>query len=387
MASLVKAFYGAWAGPGPSYFRVVAEVWDYGDTGTGHNIRLRRWVQVNDEGNFNGTLVSTAWAGYVYLYGPGTYYNLTETEDYHIKYGETFGTDFAYIYANYTGSAYYDSRTSVAYTVPEPTYTVSYDANGGTGAPSAQTKTYGTNLTLSKTVPTRTGYTFKNWNTKKDGSGTNYASGGTYTANVAVTLYAQWTINTYTVSYNANGGSGAPGSQTKTYGVSLTLSDTKPTRTGYRFKNWNTKSDGSGTSYASGGTYTTNAAVTLYAQWTINTYAVVYDANGGSGAPASDTKTYNVSLTLSKTIPTRSGYGFLGWSASKTAVTPEYLAGGTYTKNASITLYAVWKRKGRMYLVYDAQVRKGRACLYQEGEKRVGIPWMKVNGVWKKGGA
>lgn len=74
------------------------------------------------------------------------------------------------------------------------------------------------------------------------------------------------------------------------------------------------------------------------------TYTVSYDANGGSGAPASQTKTQDVALTLSSTIPTRDGYTFLGWAASKTASSAQYQPGGTYTANAAATLYAVWEK-------------------------------------------
>lgn len=73
------------------------------------------------------------------------------------------------------------------------TYQVTYNANGGTGAPGAQTKTYGTNLTLSSTKPTRTDYTFMGWATSANGS-VAYAAGATYTANAAVTLYAVWQL-------------------------------------------------------------------------------------------------------------------------------------------------------------------------------------------------
>lgn len=73
----------------------------------------------------------------------------------------------------------------------------------------------------------------------------------------------------YTVAYNANGGSGAPASQTKWYGTTLKLSSTKPTRGGYSFKNWNTAAGGGGTAYSPSGSYTANAGATLYAQWTV----------------------------------------------------------------------------------------------------------------------
>ncbi|MCM1508432.1 MAG: InlB B-repeat-containing protein [Ruminococcus flavefaciens] len=221
-------------------------------------------------------------------------------------------------------------------------YTVSYNANGGSGAPGNQTKTYGVDLTLSSTKPTRTGYTFSKWNTKADGSGTNYNSGGKYTGNANLTLYAVWTPNTYTVTYNANGGSGAPSAQTKTYGVDLTLSSTKPTRTGYTFSKWNTKADGSGTNYNSGAKYTGNANLTLYAVWTPNKYTVSYNANGGSGAPGNQTKTYGVDLTLSSTKPTRTGYTFSKWNTKADGTGTNYNSGAKYTQNANLTLYAQW---------------------------------------------
>lgn len=147
-------------------------------------------------------------------------------------------------------------------------YTVSYNANGGSGAPSAQTKWKDQALTLSSTVPSRTGHTFKGWATSASGS-VAYSAGGSYTANANVTLYAVWQAYTYTVSYNANGGSGAPSSQTKTYGVTLKLSTTIPTRTNYSFLGWATSASGS-VAYAAGANYTTNANVTLYAVWSLN---------------------------------------------------------------------------------------------------------------------
>lgn len=148
-------------------------------------------------------------------------------------------------------------------------YTVSFIANGGTGAPSPQTKWYGTNLTLSSTKPTKTGYSFTKWNTKSDGSGTSYYPGGTYGSNSGATLYAIWTPNTYTVSYNLNGGTGSISNQTKIHDQTLTLTSTKPSRTNYEFVGWNTQSNGSGTTYLPGSSYTSNSEIVLYAIWEI----------------------------------------------------------------------------------------------------------------------
>ena len=152
-------------------------------------------------------------------------------------------------------------------------------------------------------------------------------------------------LASHTVSYNANGGSGAPGNQTKWYGSTLTLSSTKPTRTGYTFQGWAT-SAGGGVAYQPGQGYGNDANVTLYAVWKANTWTVKYNANGGSGAPADQTKTYGQTLKLSSTKPTRLDYNFKGWATSKANAdkgTVSYAAGANYTANAAITLYAVWE--------------------------------------------
>ena len=145
----------------------------------------------------------------------------------------------------------------------------------------------------------------------------------------------------YTITYNANGGYGAPSSQTKTEGVSIFLSSTKPYRSGYEFLGWSTTRTGN-VVYQPGQNYTNDASITLYAVWSNNTYSVFYNANGGTGAPASQIKNYGTSLTLSNTVPTRSGYEFKGWGTSQYSTTVSYEPGDLYTTNASITLYAIW---------------------------------------------
>ena len=210
-------------------------------------------------------------------------------------------------------------------------YSVYYDANGGSGAPSRQTKASTHNLTLSSVKPTKSfsitynangGYTassgktvscsFKSWNTAVNGNGTTYYPGGTYSNNADVTLYAQW-IN-------------------PTVGALPT-----PTRDGYTFDGWYTgKDSGSKITESS----TVSSSLTLYAHWNKITYNLSYNANGGIGAPA--TQSGSTSYTISSTIPTRSGYTFLGWSKSSSATTPEYRAGNTIALTGNTTLYAVW---------------------------------------------
>lgn len=164
--------------------------------------------------------------------------------------------------------------------------------------------------------------------------------GGTMTVSTTLTVPKK---PSYTVSYNANGGSGAPASQTKWYGTELTLSSTKPTRTGYTFQGWGTSESDTSVNYAAGASYTANAAITLYAIWTAITYRVTYNANGGTGGPSAQTKTHGVTLTLSSTIPTRDGYDFVGWGVAANATIAVYAPGATFAVNQNTTFYAVWK--------------------------------------------
>ena len=228
-------------------------------------------------------------------------------------------------------------------------YTVSYDANGGSGGPVAQYKKHGVNLTLSSRAPARTGYTFLGWSTSDTTETATYGLNGSFTLNADTTLYAVWRAATYTVTYNANGGSGAPARQTKTHGIDLNLSNGAPTRTGYDFLGWAASNSATAAQYRPGDAYTADADITLYAVWQAKTYTISYDANGGSGEPADQTKTHNTALTLDSGQPTRAGYTFLGWAATATAAAAQYQPGGSYTANADATLYAVWK--GNAYTV------------------------------------
>lgn len=140
-----------------------------------------------------------------------------------------------------------------SYTIPaKPSYTVTF-VNGYGGTIKTQTVYHGGNASAPAN-PTRTGYTFAGWS----GTYTNVTSSRTITAT--------WSIWKYTIAYNANGGSGAPGSQTKNYGSNITLSSTRPTRANYNFLGWATSASG-GVAYNPGSTYSANANVTLYAVW------------------------------------------------------------------------------------------------------------------------
>lgn len=157
-------------------------------------------------------------------------------------------------------------------------------------------------------------------------------------------------VTNIVITYSANGGKFSTGVTTTTDTVisgNNAVTTITPSRDWYNFASkWNTASDGSGTSYTSGQTANFTSAKTLYAMWSPYTHTVAYNANGGSGAPSSQTKTYGAPLTLRSTTPTRSGYTFLGWSKSSSATTATYSAGGQYGNDqngGTVTLYAVWK--------------------------------------------
>ena len=343
---------------------------------------------------------------------------------------------------------------------PTKSFKITYNANDGSVSPAFKTVSC----------------TFNNWNTAKSGSGTTYSPGAQYTADADVTLYAQWTnpkagelstptrdgydfdgwytsasggnqvtasttvsgnmtiyahwtqvSDTYSVSYNSNGGTGSPSAQTKTEGVALTLSEKTPTKAfkitynanggsvspasktvSCTFNNWNTVRSGSGTSYNPGAQYTADANVTLYAQWTNPTagelptpqsndvfvgwftaaeggdqvtdsttvsgnmtiyahwappgiYTVMYDANGGTGKPAEQQETIGTALKLSEKTPTKTfkitydanggsvspasktvSCTFNNWNTAKNGSGTSYNPGEQYTADTTVTLYAQW---------------------------------------------
>lgn len=155
---------------------------------------------------------------------------------------------------------------------PYATYTIEYDANGGSGAPASQIKLHGVGLNLTSSTPQKIGYTFKGWaltNADANSGKWYYQPGSTCGQNKDLTLYAVWASNTYTITFDANGGKGAPEPQYKTPGVDLTISSTKPTREGYIFKGWASSATSATVVYNPGGTYIADISFTLYAVWVV----------------------------------------------------------------------------------------------------------------------
>ena len=250
------------------------------------------------------------------------------------------------------GGSYAGNADLELYAVWElKTYTITYNANGGSldKVASIQIKTHDVVATLDNNTPVRTGYTFKGWGTTSSATTATYQPGGRYTGNADVELFAVWTIDTYTITYNANGGSldKVPASETKTYGVAYTINANAPVRTGYTFKGWGTTASSTTASYQPGVQYTGNANLELFAIWEVNTYTITYNANGGSldKVPATQTKKYSETINLDTNVPVRDGFVFIGWSSNSGATVGSYEAGAPYTANANVTLYAVWEEE------------------------------------------
>jgi len=241
------------------------------------------------------------------------------------------------------------------------TYTVTFNANGGTGTvPAAITVNAGSSTALPSGTPlSKTGYTFGGWNTKADGTGTNTAAGASYTVTASVTLYAKWDAAVsaaYTITFNANGGTGTvPAAITVNASSSAALpSGDSLSKTGYTFGGWNTKADGTGTNTAAGASYTVTASVTLYAKWDAavpDAYTITFNANGGTGTvPAAITINAGSSAALpSGDSLAKSGYDFGGWNTKADGTGTNTTAGASYTVTASITLYAKWNNHVHNY--------------------------------------
>ena len=216
---------------------------------------------------------------------------------------------------------------------PAPMTTVTFNGNGATtGTMSAQSANAPTALTLD--AFTRTGYSFTGWNTASNGTGHSYANGAIYPFTASVTLYAQWQLNNYTVTFIPNypGNPGTPVTEGCSLGSTVTFPPA-PTLSGYTFLGWFTASSG-----GSAVTSQTCGNVTLYAQWQLNSSldTVVFDPTGGTVTPTYETCSPG-NLLSSLPTPSRSNYLFDGWftaASGGSLVTSSYCFSGT--------LYAQW---------------------------------------------
>lgn len=297
-------------------------------------------------------------------------------------------------------------------------YGITFNANGGSGTMTAASGiTVGENYIIPKSNFTKSGYTFKNWNTKADGSGYTISPGAylydgiisnLFGSSNKTTLYAQWANNSdsWTIKYNGNGATS--GTVAPTTGLKRSSTFTVPQcgfkKTGYTFAGWNTKSDGTGMLLQPGSTiYNGNSfenifgkagTYNLYAQWVKDDgarYQFTYDGNNPtSGAMSVDKNliadsTYKIPVCQYK----KTGYSFECWNTKKDGtgrrITPGMLLSqsvaesGYYFEPGNNTLYAQWVKvdeNSKKTIIFDKNGGTGSmaSMTISPGEKAFFLP-------------
>lgn len=284
----------------------------------------------------------------------GSTVNITATPATGYKFAYwTNGVDDTHYANNPQSIVMLSVKTLTAYFTLK-SYTVTWNANGGTVIPASTTKTHGSTLGTLPT-PTRAStpeysYTFAGWFTAASG-GTQISTTTTVTRDV--TYYAHWTTTkrSYTATFNGNGGgTPSPSTITKEYNTALGTLPTC-TRTGHTFLGWYTASSG-GTKIST--TTVVTKDITYYAQWSINSYTLTYNSNGGNVvSPASKEVEYNAAYGTLPT-PTRASdvqytYTFAGWYTAATGGTQ--VTATTKMADKNTTIYAHWTPNTRSYIV------------------------------------
>lgn len=273
------------------------------------------------------------------------------------------------------------ATTTVTFNVNVPawtSYTVSYNANGGTGAPASQTKWKDQSLTLSSTVPTRTGYTFVGWGSSASSTTPVNQPSGTYTGNSDYTYYAIWSENKLTINYYSNYATSAFDDALNTVGAdknvivwvgevyydndysiyglanySNSTGSVYMQRIGYTGTgNWGTSTDGGtlineNTGYATGQAIAKalgkdlssgNASINLYAQWKKNTYTFLYNANANAATGTMDAVTveWGETFILPENSFKRERYKFVGWNVCRNKDNTYYVTGQSWVTEDAI---------------------------------------------------
>ena len=347
--------------------------------------------------NSSGTLIATSISygtpANVYdvstLFSPPTGYHTPVSSTDYYDTGWRVGSGTATTYAT-QGTYNADSHiTSGNATVKfyarwlNNTYTVSYNGNGYTGGSTASSShtydvakaltkngftraykvTYNANGGNCSTTSATATYSFKNWNKNAAGTSTSYTnqqsvSNLTATDGGTVTLYAQWNS------------------------ASVTLPT--PTRTGYTFKGWYTAASGGTKAGGAGDSYTPTAAITLYAQWTANTYTVTFNATGGSVSPTSKSVTYDSTYETLPT-PTKEGYEFLGWYTAETGGS-QITSSTTVKITANQTLYAHWDPLGLVRIWNGSSFQLAIPYIYNGGwQQAMGYIYKNSTDKWQFG--
>ena len=328
-------------------------------------------------GSFGTAATGTAASGLITFTLPGDYYyEVTElagsaagytyggaSKVYTLHYKVTqSGTTLSVTKEVKEGSGAYAPLTGVlafdnSYALPS--YTVTFNAQGGDVTPVTQTVKYGHFATRPQTQAGKSspagdlaGHTFRHWNKQGDPATTAYDFEHTpVTGNI--TLNANWSTNSYTITVTDSPDANPPhqneviSNTTVTYNTPSTEPNRPNNRTGYRFDHWEKNNDPSHTPYTFGTPVTGNE--TIHAVYAPNRYTVRYnkDAADASGTVADSSHTYDVPQNLNNNAFTRPGYEFAGWSRTQGSTTVDFANQASVvnlsdTDGAVVDLYAVW---------------------------------------------
>lgn len=257
------------------------------------------------------------------------------------------------LYAVWAANNYnivYNGNASDAKNVPEPQTGIAFDEE----------------VALSSDTPDRSGYRFLGWSLTSGSIVAAYQRGDKVKGLVAdddgeVILYAVWAANSYTIAFDANGGSNAPANIQAEYDETVYIPSSTPSRYGYNFLGWARSKTATRAEYSAGASVTrltasSGGVVTFYAVWKADTFRVRYYDNllgSGVAVPKGDTISYTGSYNISSSRPSRTGYYFLGWSFTASG-TIAYDPGDkanvrdlydrSEKSDGIVTLYARWEQ-------------------------------------------
>lgn len=349
------------------------------DTGNYNGVNKATAITINDTGTTDRTLTINP--------NGGTWNNTKNNSTYNLVPGATMNvpnpTKDGYTFKGWSIS---DTSTKINGTTltmgtknatitaswERRSYTVKFNANGGTGAMSDMSVYYNVTFTLPANTFTRTNYKFAGWATEASGKVVykDKATLGTIVSDseTSKTLYAVWIPNTFTVKYNSNGGTGTIADSVSNNGK-VTLSNCTFTKEGSRFAGWSLEADGS-IVFANGDTITNGNGediITVYAQWVENPetdpvaeYTIKFYSNSGTGTMADFVGYANTKVILRKNAFTKDGYKFIGWSTNPNNDVV-YTDEEKITLTSSLNLYAKWTREEDLWnrVVYDANGGQG----------------------------
>lgn len=252
---------------------------------------------------------------------PDEYEEAKSTKKYKLRGWYTQATDGTFVG---TANSRYDPPASVSTTL------------------FAQWDTAITTDSIELPVRERTGYTFKEWNTRKDGVGISY--NGSITPETNVTLYAIWSVQPRGITYDANGGKPSTQYQKVDYGTPTSLKFDTPTRTGYTFLGWSKNSSDTSATYTSGSTITITENITLYAVWEPIVYYVKYvGGEGSTGSMSIVAHRYDKYEYLTANSFKKANHTFAGWSnGDKSYADKQLVKNLSSVDGATVELKAKW---------------------------------------------